>query len=213
MSAKSCPGNTLEGCFTYAEMQPYIDSVIPMIDQFLKDQYQAMPPPDHIYYVDAGLTGETECQKSDGTPEPYDSLSFFYCPPEKAVYTGQDTLWQFYRSMGDAAPAVGIAHEYGHHIQHVAGVPAPTTAPEGVNYENQADCISGAWAGYVNTQGVLEEDDISDIEALIRDIAESENNPDRAHGAVQERADAFIAGFRGGLAACNAFYPDVPVIE
>jgi len=213
LPAKTCPNNSLEGCFTYDEMQPYINAVLPTIEQFLEAQYKAMPLPDHIWFVEAGTKGETACTATDGSPAPYTSLSFLYCPADKSIYTGQDSLWTYYRTMGDAAPAVAIAHEYGHHIQLMVEVPEPTTNEESINHENQADCIAGAYAGFANDQGWLEKDDISDIDALLDDIADSEDDPNRSHGVLKERSDAFITGFRNGLTACNAYHADVPIIQ
>ena len=61
------------------------------------------------------------------------------------MYVGQDMLWTFYEQTGDAGPAVGLAHEFGHHIQQSMGVPAPRTAEQSTRHENQADCVAGAW--------------------------------------------------------------------
>jgi Putative neutral zinc metallopeptidase len=62
-----------------------------------------------------------------------------------AIYAGQDALWSPYNGVGGAAAAVGYAHEWGHHIQNVMGVPAPETPEESTALEAQADCIAGAW--------------------------------------------------------------------
>ena len=56
--------------------------------------------------------------------------SYEYCPVDQAIYVGQDMLWEFYTRTGDAGPAVGLAHEFGHHIQSQLGVPLDQMAAE-----------------------------------------------------------------------------------
>ena len=109
------------------------------------------------------------------------------------------------------APIVGLAHEWGHHVQAATNVPFPRTLRERVNYENQADCISGAWTRYADEQGWLERpDDLEDVEGLMRAIGTRESR-NRDHGTVAERAHAFNRGFDAGLGACNAFTAATPI--
>jgi predicted metalloprotease len=121
-------------------------------------------------------------------------------------------LWEFYTRTGDAGPAVGLAHEFGHHIQQMAGVGPPRTADESVRHENQADCLAGAWTRYTDKQGWLEyPDDIEDIELLFPLIGSAEG-PERDHGTVAERARSFQLGFDGDVDACSRFTPGTPLI-
>jgi hypothetical protein len=65
---------------------------------------------------------------------------------------------------------------------------------------------------YASNQGWLEyPDDIGDVDGLLQVIADAEG-PTRTHGDLSERTQSLLAGFQGGLPACNAFYPDTPVI-
>jgi predicted metalloprotease len=106
--------------------------------------------------------------------------------------------------LGDAAPVVGLAHEYGHHLQSYLRLPYPRTARDSVRYENQADCIAGAWAKYASEKGWLEEaDDLKDIEGLMRAIGSRESSY-RDHGTTSERATAFNEGYKAGLKACTS---------
>jgi predicted metalloprotease len=90
-------------------------------------------------------------------------------------------------------------------------VPFPRSAAQSVGFENQADCVSGAWARYADQQGWLElPDDLGDIESLLRAIGTREG-PGRDHGTAAERARAFDQGFRTGLKACNSFSPSAPI--
>jgi Putative neutral zinc metallopeptidase len=126
---------------------------------------------------------------------------------------GQAMMWHLYSQDGDIAPAVGLAHEWGHNVQAQTGVPAPETNEESVNYENQADCIAGAWLRYADqpAQHWLESEDAPNVGLLIEDIASAENDPNRNHGDLQERAASMLRGIQGGLMACNDFYPNTPI--
>ena len=83
----------------------------------------------------------------------------FYCPSDQGIYLDTD----FYRQMEQELGADGqfarnyvIAHEYGHHIQHVLGTSNevrqlqqrnPDSANQlSVRLELQADCYAGVWA-------------------------------------------------------------------
>jgi len=118
------------------------------------------------------------------------------------VYVGQDTLWEFYTKTGDAGPAMGLAHEYGHHIQTELGVPGPQTNEQSVQYEDQADCLAGAWTLYAKQHDELEQNDLGQIEDLFPIIGSAEG-PDQDHGTAQDREQHFMTGYNGGPTACG----------
>jgi predicted metalloprotease len=193
---------SLEGRFDYSTMDEYVDAVLPMIESWMHDTWPQVPMPE-VVYVQAGTSGREGCLDSDGSHAIYNSRSYEYCPPDQTVYVGQSTLWEFYSETGDAGPAVGLAHEFGHHVQAELGLPSPRTAAESVDYEDQADCLAGAWTKYTDEHKWLEyPDDIEDIEALFPIIGSAEGS-DRDHGTAQEREDAFVEGFQGGVTACG----------
>lgn len=191
-------------------MQKYIDTVLPMITKFFATQYSAMPTPSSYIFVAKGypITGGCPDQSGSFTE---DDTTYAYCPTDNKVYLGQSEMWDLYSNDGDAAPAVGLAHEWGHNVQTHVGVPAPTTLAESVNHENQADCVAGAWVQYASQQGWIESEDVGTIVNLIKSIASAET-PGRDHGDLTERADSLQKGLDGGLAACNSFYPATPII-
>jgi predicted metalloprotease len=203
-------GESLEGRFSHETMDAYVDAIIPMITQWMGSTWQRMPYP-RVVYVPSGATGPEECTDPAGRPARYSARSYEYCGANGTVYVGQDILWIFYTRTGDAGPAVGLAHEFGHHIQQQVGVPPPTNVDESTRYENQADCIAGVWTRYTDEQGWLEyPDDIQDIESLFPLIGSAEG-PGRDHGTGSERAQSFQQGFDGGVNACSAFYPSAPL--
>ena len=189
----------------YEAMDEYVDAVVEeFLNPWLNETWPRMALP-FVMYVPSGVTGPQECTDFDGNPGFYSGLSYEYCPADMTVYLGQDTLWEFFEETGDAGPAMGMAHEYGHHIQYELGVRAPRTAAQSVDFENQADCISGAWARWMEDRGDLEtEDDLRDIELMFPIIASAEDEgADRDHGTLEEREQAFTNGFLGGPAACG----------
>jgi hypothetical protein len=195
-------GESLEGRFEYETMGDYVDAVVPMIEGWIDATWPGMPLPQTIY-VPAGASGREGCVDLDGRAASYTSRSYEYCPADNRVYVGQDTLWEFYTETGDAGPAIGLAHEYGHHVQYQLNLPPARTTDQSIRVENQADCLAGAWTGWTDEKGYLErDDDLRDIEAMFPLIGSAEG-PDRDHGTIQERRSAFESGFSGGITACG----------
>lgn len=194
---------SLEGAYDRAHMAEFLDAVLPMVGQFFKAAYPNLPAPRLLLLVRTGEGGASACGA-------YDSWSYEYCPANDSIYIGQDLLWAFYR-IGDAAPVVGIAHEWGHHLQAALSLPEPRTAVESVGLEDQADCIAGAWEKYAGERGWLEvPDDVGDSTRLMEAIGSRETRI-RDHGTTAERLNALRSGYAGGLKGCNAFVPSVPI--
>jgi predicted metalloprotease len=195
---------SLEGCYGYADMQSFYDDIVAWIDEYSRATYEGISRPSYVY-VEHGSTAPTACNVV------LDSTAYAYCSLDGSVYVGQDQLWRFYDSLGDAAAALGIAHEWGHHVQAVAGITA-SNRTEAIEVENQADCIAGAWIGHLDAQGRLESDDIGDINAVLQVIGAAEGE-ERDHGTLAERTAALQQGFDGGIGACNAFFPQRPILS
>ena len=200
----NCPGGSLEGCYTEGQMQAFLGVAVRFVHGFSDDRYTRMPHPAGYQLIGSGRGAQSPC----GT---LDSMTYAYCPADDRVYIGQKQLWLFYSGIGDAAAVVGLAHEYGHHVQRVAGVPDLNSPSARVRHENQADCIAGAFVGWARDQGFLEDGDTQDIAGLVKAIASSEDDPGRDHGTLAERAASMSTGIRDGLPGCSAFYPETPV--
>jgi predicted metalloprotease len=204
-------GASLEGCYTEDTIRDYVDVVLPMLADYVDATWEQMPPYE-VVFVEHGQEGAIGCVDSEGNQDVANDESYAYCGPDETVYVGQATVWQFYDQLGDAAPAVGIAHEVGHHIQAMAGVPAPASAEESIQHENQADCVAGTWVAWANEQGIMEyPDDLEDIDGLMQAIASAEGDG-RDHGTLEERVNSFLYGYENGLVGCNEFYPNTPLI-
>ena len=197
-----CGGGSLEGCFSYSQMDDYLNAITPMVAQFFETSYPNLQQPD-VVFIPSGRAAREACGIGD-------SDAYEYCSADETIYIGQDLLWAFYKQAGDAAPAIGLAHEWGHHLQSELGVPYARTAAQSVTYENQADCISGAWARYAGEQGWLEKDDLQDVQTLLQDIG-SREGPGRDHGTTSEREQAFNTAYDGGITACDAYFPNNPI--
>lgn len=223
-----CPNGSHEGCHTKADMSTYFDHMLALIAPMFDELYGVQNRPANFYFISTGLTGPGPCKHT------YSELDYHYCGQDQSINIGQETLWLFYNGIGDAAPAVGIAHEWGHHIQEIMRVddnlingPQPKDEAEAVELirlhsiqvENQADCISGAWVYHAATQGLLEyPDDVADIDAILQAIASSEIIPEtgavntkRDHGTLKERNEAVAFGYNYGLRGCNGYFPNTPI--
>jgi predicted metalloprotease len=154
----------------------------------------------------------------------------FYCPGDQQLYIDLS----FYQVMktrlgapGDFAQAYVIAHEVGHHVQHLlginqkvakisAGLPEVERNRLSVKQELQADCFAGIWGFYAKQRGdFLETGDLEEALTAAGAIGDdhlqaSAGRPVRpesfTHGSAKERVYWFNKGFNeGSVAGCNTF--------
>jgi predicted metalloprotease len=154
----------------------------------------------------------------------------FYCPNDQKVYVDL----AFYRQLrqqlgapGDFAQAYVIAHEVGHHVQHLLGIDqqvqrAQRRLPQreanqlSVRLELQADCLAGVWARHSDSQrATLEPGDIEEaLNAASRigdDTLQRQSSgrvrPDSfTHGSSAQRQRWFARGLQSGsMDACDTF--------
>lgn len=152
----------------------------------------------------------------------------FYCPLDEKVYIDlgfYDELSSRFGAKGDFAQAYVLAHEIGHHVQHVAGTDsrvrqAQQSNPEEANQlsvrvELQADCYAGVWASSTQKRALLEAGDVEEAMAAAsavgddRILAQSGRrvNVDAfTHGSAAQRTEWFRRGFDSGDPRnCNTF--------
>lgn len=154
----------------------------------------------------------------------------FYCPADEKVYIDlgfYDTLRQRMGAPGDFAQAYVIAHEVGHHVQHLLGIMAKVDGLRGrvsteemnalsVRLELQADCLAGVWAHHAHqARQVLEQGDIEEAlnaAAQIGDDTLQQRSqgyvvPESfTHGSSQQRMSWFRRGLQAGdVQQCNTF--------
>jgi predicted metalloprotease len=117
------------------------------------------------------------------------------------------------KAYGDMGMTMVLAHEYGHAVQHQAGLKSENT-PSLVS-EQQADCFAGSYTRWV-AEGNSPRVTLSTGEGLnnvlaaviaFRDPLLSEGDPEVGvdeHGSAFERLSAFQFGFTDGPSACAA---------
>lgn len=144
----------------------------------------------------------------------------FYCPNDERVFLDLgffDELSQRLGAPGDFAQAYVIAHELGHHVQHLRGEDrgghAEGATGGSVRLELQADCYAGIWARASEQRNLLEQGDID--QALTAAAAVGDDrlqrsatgtvNPEKwTHGSSKERAKWFRRGLdQGTFTACD----------
>ena len=133
----------------------------------------------------------------------------FYCHRDEAIYYSPDGFAAHERRIGDFAPIVVTAHEWGHHIQWLIGVvPEPGNA-----FELQADCLAGAYASEAGQQGLLDPGDITEAVTSSAEAGDPVGLPQDApgaHGTNDDRIVAFMRGYLDGVTGCGLPLSSVP---
>lgn len=142
----------------------------------------------------------------------------FYCPPDEKIYVDLgffEELQQRLGAPGDFAQAYVLAHEIGHHVQHLLGTDERTRGrgnETSVRVELQADCYAGIWGHHAALQNMLEGGDIEEglgAAAAVGDdrLTGGRVSPDAfTHGTSAQRASWFKRGLTSGrLADCDTF--------
>jgi predicted metalloprotease len=178
------------------------------IDRFWTERFQEAgrpyTPPSGVIGFDKPII--TPCGRADPDKE-----AAFYCVIDSTIYYSKAFRSLVESRIGDFAWVVIVAHEWGHHIQSLLGVnlgAGPDRAGDvpAVAIEQQADCLAGAYAEDAEITGWLDPGDMSEaleITKLSGDPPGTSWNDPNAHGTSDERVDAFLRGYDGGISACG----------
>jgi len=154
----------------------------------------------------------------------------FYCPADQKVYIDlnfYETLKTRMGAPGDFAQAYVIAHEVGHHVQHLLGITTKVDSLRGrvsaaeqnamsVRLELQADCFAGVWAHHAqNARNILEQGDVEEAmnaaarigdDALQRSAGRAVVPESFTHGTSAQRQRWFATGLKtGSVKGCDTF--------
>jgi predicted metalloprotease len=152
----------------------------------------------------------------------------FYCPRDEKAYIDlgfYDDLRRRFGAPGDFAQAYVLAHEIGHHVQHLLGTDTRVRQVQqsrrdianelSVRLELQADCYAGVWAHSTEQRRLLEAGDVD--EGLNAAAAVGDDRIQRqttgtvrpesfTHGSSAQRMQWFRRGFESGSPeACDTF--------
>ena len=144
----------------------------------------------------------------------------FYCPEDGHVYLDLDFLNLLLDRLGaqngPLAQGYVVAHEYGHHIQDLAGILKHADTREtgpgsaAVQLELQADCLAGVWVRNAAETGYLTPPSRTDVAQALDTAAavgddriqartQGQINPEKwTHGSAEQRQAAFLQGYQGG---------------
>ncbi len=144
----------------------------------------------------------------------------FYCPADEKIYMDlrffEELRTRFGAQGGDFAIAYVIAHEVGHHVQHLTGTAGEVRNRQqrvsqgeanelSVGLELQADFYAGVWAHH--NREYLEEGDIEEAlsaASAVGDDAIQKRTSGRVvpdsftHGTSEQRMEWFKRGYRSG---------------
>lgn len=206
------------------EMARFSSIALRMTEDVWTDQFRRLgrryTPPRMVLY--RGGT-ETGCGYGQAAMGP------FYCPEDQTVYLDVAFYNQLKNSMGgggDFAQAYVLAHEVGHHVQHLLGTgqrvsqmqqqSSETEANElSVRLELQADCYAGVFGKMIQQQGILDPGDLQEAldtanaigDDTLQRKATGRIMPDSfTHGTSAQRYYWFKRGFDSGdIQSCNTF--------
>ena len=157
----------------------------------------------------------------------------FHCPAPQRVYIDLAFLEQLSQragASGDLARAYVIAHETGHHVQHLTGLggrvaqlaKSERLGADGttVRIELMADCLAGVWAHGTRQRGLIEAGDVEATlraaasivdDALDRDATGVVRPETFSHGTLRQRVRWFGKGRESGrVEDCNPFIGHAP---
>ena len=148
----------------------------------------------------------TACGRADPVRE-----AAFYCVIDEKIYYSAEFRTLIENQIGDFAWVIVVAHEWGHHIQAKLGfdlgvVPDRAGEVAPIEFEQQADCLAGAYAIDAELSGWLDPGDIEEaltITEISGDPPGTAWNDPRAHGTGDVRIDAFLTGYNAGIAGCD----------
>jgi uncharacterized protein len=227
------PGTSLANCDTGAQANADINCRVAGAATSISKYWTDAAPNLGFDYTDPQPTVVFDGSTDTGCGPATTAVGPFYCPADQTIYI--DTSFydllqsQFGASAGSLAQMYVIAHEWGHHVQHISGITdgldlqATGRGSDSVRLELQADCFAGSWAGEAATtedaNGItflkpFTKAELADAlnaaatvgDDNIQETTQGRSNPETwTHGSSASRQKWFEAGYQSGPTACDTF--------
>lgn len=220
MQTQSSPAVAGQGC-NANEASRFACSVLLLNNKTWKTAFTdgGYREPKIVFYAGGGQSGCGAAQSAMGP---------FYCPADQGIYLDTSffqELSQRFGASGDFAQAYVIAHEVGHHLQHLTGraeqvrqAQARASKVQGNRYqvamELQADCYAGVWAA--KNKDRIEPGDVEEglraAHQIGDDVLMKQSQgvvvPEAfTHGSAQQRMEALKLGLStGNEDRCEVFF-------
>ena len=213
------PGTAQQPVSKTPEEEKRVQFVSFVLDDVQQTWARLLPKVDGQQYQDARLAVFREAVNTGCGQAPAE-VGPFYCPVDQRVYLDLsffDELAQRFGAPGDFAQAYVIAHELGHHVQHLLGIEQrvkqmqesrPGAANQlSVALELQADCFAGVWGNSTSQRKLLEQGDVEEGLAAASAVGDDRLQaqatgtirPDTfTHGTSAQRAQWFRRGLESG---------------
>jgi predicted metalloprotease len=196
-----------------AELASFVKVVLADTEDVWNEQMESYREPTLVLFSGTVQSGCGQASASSGP---------FYCSIDEKVYIDLSFYSELKNKLdapGDFAQAYVIAHEVGHHVQHLLGITDKVHALQGqvseeeynqmsVKLELQADFLAGVWAFHADkSKNIMEPGDIEEAlnaaSAIGDDRLQKEFQgyvvPDSfTHGTSEQRVRWFKKGFETG---------------
>lgn len=194
------------------ELANFVRVVLADTEDVWNKQFEDYREPTLVMFTDYVQSG---CGNASSQTGP------FYCPADEKVYIDlsfYNDLKTRFGAPGDFAQAYVIAHEVGHHIQHIMGISDKVHSVReqqneteankmSVRLELQADFLAGMWAHYAEMNNLLDPGDIDEAltaasaigDDRLQKQAQGRVTPDSfTHGTSAQRMKWFKKGYETG---------------
>lgn len=188
-----CPGNCADDL---ALTKKQVEWTVDAVQQYYAVEYRGLPKLAGLTYVDHDYRATPEC------PVGRDLVAF--CAADAHIYVGIDELMAAMRDAGKPGLWLGMGHELTHFAQDMAGFPTISPDPLRSHKEYSANCGAGAFFAFMTRSGVFTNADRAQAMHFF--------TGDPLHGSHNEQITQFDRGFNYGLAACNSYVPEFPII-